>query len=78
MPNWCSKTGGKIALPDSIVFTDITTATGVESDAATAATGKRVSRSSAAFFKVRDGKVAEGHVFADGAGFMAQLTGNDD
>ncbi|MDE0943864.1 MAG: ester cyclase [Alphaproteobacteria bacterium] len=38
-----------------------------------AATGKKISRPSAAFFKVRDGKVVEGNVFADGAGLMAQL-----
>ncbi len=37
------------------------------------ATGNRISRPAAAFFKIRDGKVAEGTVFADGAGFMAQL-----
>jgi len=38
-------------------------------------TGRTVNRASAAFFVVRDGKVAEGDVFADGAGLMAQLTG---
>ncbi|MBT3372465.1 MAG: SnoaL-like domain-containing protein [Rhodospirillaceae bacterium] len=37
------------------------------------ATGKKVSRPAAAFFTVRDGKVAEGTIFADGGGFMAQL-----
>ena len=37
------------------------------------ATGNRVSRPAAAFFTVRDGKVAEGTVFADGGGFMTQL-----
>jgi steroid delta-isomerase-like uncharacterized protein len=39
------------------------------------ATGKSVSRPAAAFFTVRDGKVSEGSVFADGGGFMAQLQG---
>ncbi|MCH9674240.1 MAG: ester cyclase [Gammaproteobacteria bacterium] len=39
-----------------------------------APTGRRISRPSAAFFTVRDGKVAEGHIFADGAGLVAQLT----
>ena len=39
------------------------------------ASGNSVSRPAAAFFKVRDGKVAEGTVFADGAGFMAQMEG---
>jgi steroid delta-isomerase-like uncharacterized protein len=37
------------------------------------ASGKQVSRPAAAFFTVRDGKVAEGTVFADGGSFMAQL-----
>ncbi len=37
------------------------------------ATGNQVKRPAAAFFVIRDGKVAEGTVFADGAGFMAQL-----
>jgi steroid delta-isomerase-like uncharacterized protein len=37
------------------------------------ATGNRVKRPAAAFFVIRDGKVAEGTVFADGAGFMTQL-----
>ena len=37
------------------------------------ATGNSVKRPAAAFFVIRDGKVAEGTVFADGAGFMAQL-----
>ncbi len=40
-------------------------------------TGRRVSRASAALFTIRDGKVAESHVFADGAGFHAQLTSPD-
>lgn len=39
------------------------------------ATGNRVNRPAAAFFTIRDGKVAEGTVFADGGGFMAQLQG---
>lgn len=39
------------------------------------ATGNRVSRPAAAFFTIRDGKVAEGTVFADGGGFAAQLQG---
>lgn len=39
------------------------------------ATGTSIRRSSAAFFKVQDGKVSEGDVFADGAGLMAQLRG---
>ena len=49
--------------------------TGVHSGAfnGMAATGKRVNRPAAAFFIIRDGKVVEGTVFADGAGFMAQL-----
>ena len=38
------------------------------------ATGRGIRRASAAFFKVRDGKVAEGDVFADGAGLIAQLS----
>ena len=38
-----------------------------------APTGKSISRESAAFFTVTDGKVSTGHVFADGAGLMAQL-----
>ena len=38
-----------------------------------AATGNTVTRPAAAFFTVRDGKVSEGSVFADGGGFMAQL-----
>ena len=41
-----------------------------------AATGKGIKRSSAAFFVIRDGKVAEGNVFADGAGLVAQLRGS--
>jgi len=40
------------------------------------ASGKKVSRPAAAFFTVRDGKVAEGTIFADGGGFMAQLQSN--
>ncbi|HJM93419.1 MAG: ester cyclase [Alphaproteobacteria bacterium] len=40
------------------------------------ATGREVSRPAAAFFTVRDGKVAEGTIFADGGGFMAQLQGD--
>ena len=40
-----------------------------------APTGLRVSRASAAFFTIRDGKVVEGHVFADGAGMLAELRG---
>jgi steroid delta-isomerase-like uncharacterized protein len=39
------------------------------------ATGKSISRESAAFFTIKDGKVAVGHVFADGAGLLAQLNG---
>ncbi|MEL7157557.1 MAG: ester cyclase [Actinomycetota bacterium] len=38
-----------------------------------APTGRTVARPSAAFFRVRDGKVVEGDVFADGAGMLAQL-----
>ena len=37
-------------------------------------TGRSIRRASAAFFKVRDGKVSEGDVFADGAGLIAQLS----
>ena len=40
-----------------------------------APTGKSISREFAAFFRIVDGKVAEGHVFADGAVFLAQLRG---
>ena len=36
-------------------------------------TGKSVSRSSAAFFKVADGKVVEGSIVADGTGLLTQL-----
>ena len=36
-------------------------------------TGRDVSRTSAAFFTVRDGKISEGHVFADGANYAAQV-----
>jgi len=36
-------------------------------------TGREVSRPSAAFFTVRNGKISEGHVFADGAGFAAEV-----
>ena len=35
--------------------------------------GNKVIRPAAAFFTIRDGKVSEGTVFADSAGFMAQL-----
>ena len=35
--------------------------------------GNKVIRPAAAFFTIRDGKVSEGTVFADGAGFTAQL-----
>ena len=35
--------------------------------------GNKVTRPAAAFFTIRDGKVSEGTVFADGAGFLAQL-----
>lgn len=38
-----------------------------------AATGKEISRPSSAFFTVVDGKVTEGHVFADGAGLIEEL-----
>ena len=37
--------------------------------------GNQVIRPAAAFFTIRDGKVSEGTVFADGAGFLAQLQG---
>jgi predicted ester cyclase len=39
-----------------------------------APTGRVVERSSAAFFTVADGKVTQGHIFADGSGFLAQLS----
>ena len=38
-----------------------------------AATGRTVSRPSAAFFTVSNGKVVEGNVLADGASLIAQL-----
>lgn len=38
------------------------------------ATGRAVSRASAAFFRIEDGKVAEGHIVSDGGGLLAQLT----
>lgn len=38
-----------------------------------APTGRTVSRPSAAFFRIVDGRVAEGNVFSDGAGMLAQL-----
>jgi steroid delta-isomerase-like uncharacterized protein len=37
------------------------------------ASGNLVRRPAAAFFTIVDGKVAEGTVYADGAGFMSQL-----
>lgn len=40
-----------------------------------APTGRAVTRPSAAFFQVRDGKVAEGWIVSDGGGFLAQLRG---
>lgn len=40
-------------------------------------TGKLVSRPSAAFFTIRDGKVAEGTIFADAGALAAQLRGED-
>ncbi len=39
-----------------------------------AATGREVTRPSAAFFTVANGKVVEGCVVSDGAGLIAQLT----
>jgi predicted ester cyclase len=45
--------------------------------AGVAPTGRAVTRSSAAFFKVADGKVVEGSVIADGSGMVAQLRGDD-
>ncbi|MEM7253280.1 MAG: ester cyclase [Pseudomonadota bacterium] len=41
-----------------------------------APTGREVTRTSAAFFTVRDGKVAEGTIIADSGGMLAQLTGD--
>ncbi len=40
-----------------------------------APTGRTVSRPSAAFFKVADGKVTEGTVISDSGSFLAQLRG---
>jgi len=39
-----------------------------------APTGRVVKRFSAAFFTIADGRVTRGHIFADGAGFLAQLS----
>ncbi|MDH3682422.1 MAG: ester cyclase [Acidimicrobiia bacterium] len=38
------------------------------------ATGRDVTRASAAFFRIEGGKVAEGHIVSDGGGLLAQLT----
>lgn len=39
-----------------------------------APTGRTVQRPSAAFFRIADGRVVEGNVFADGAAMVAELT----
>lgn len=38
------------------------------------ATGRTVSRASAAFFEIDGGKVIEGHIVSDGGGLLDQLT----
>lgn len=38
------------------------------------ATGRTVSRPSAAFFEIQDGKVTEGNLISDGGGLLKQLT----
>lgn len=38
-----------------------------------AATGRRVERATAAFFRLRDGKIAEGHIVSDAYGLLKQL-----
>ena len=38
------------------------------------ATGRKVERATAAFFRVRDGKIAEGYIVSDAYGLLKQLT----